>query len=277
MPQCYHRDARDVGAGTSDDCLGESWSLQRHAKAHHLHHCGNLRTLRWVIVRVKRNLDVGRVGDAILCQICGMLESAAKDSCSECPAPTPVQTSPPKLQQSSHGTGMRLRSRQQSTKDGVGRCSSSVLDKTSLRCRRAKAQKPKQADGSSRDIKVSRETEFTKFVSEEIAPARYRHTCRWRRIPMPASARRRARCNRHNARVRIVALASCSLVRLSTGGLGSLREIVSLPACTQRTIRRCAALTSRLDPVAFSGDKRGLSKALFLAVLNETSSLIRLT
>ena len=38
----------------------------------------------------------------------------------------------------------------------------------------------------------SRETEFTKFVCEETATARPRHTSRRRRIPMPASARHRA-------------------------------------------------------------------------------------
>ena len=36
----------------------------------------------------------------------------------------------------------------------------------------------------------SRRTEFTKFVSEEIATARSRHNSRWRRIPMPVSPRR---------------------------------------------------------------------------------------
>ena len=77
-----------------------------------------------------------------------------------------------------------------------------------------------------------REREFTKFVSEEIGTARSRPTSRRRRIPMPASPRRRARCNCHKARI------SCCLVQLSTGGLGPPGEIVSLPACTQRKIRR---------------------------------------
>ena len=71
----------------------------------------------------------------------------------------------------------------------------------------------------------SRETEFTQFVSEEVAAARSRHASRRRRIPMPASPRHRARCN-HEARARIVALISCCLVRLSTGGLGPPGEIV---------------------------------------------------
>ena len=64
---------------------------------------------------------------------------------------------------------------------------------------------------------------------------------------------------------------SCCLVRLSSGGLGLPDEIVPLPACTQRRIRRGAALASRLDPPALSGDKRGRSKALFYAVVNGTS------
>ena len=53
--------------------------------------------------------------------------------------------------------------------------------------------------------------------------------------------------------------------------LGPLGEIVSLPACTQRSICRCAALASRPDPLSFSGDKRGRCKALFFAVLNGTA------
>ena len=51
----------------------------------------------------------------------------------------------------------------------------------------------------------SRETEFTKFVSEEIATARSRHASRRRRIPMPASLRRRERCKLHEAPAGIVA------------------------------------------------------------------------
>ena len=42
---------------------------------------------------------------------------------------------------------------------------------------------------------------------------------------MPASPRRRARCNRHEARAGIVALISCCLVRLSSGGLGLLGRL----------------------------------------------------
>ena len=111
----------------------------------------------------------------------------------------------------------------------------------------------------------SREIEFRKFVNEEIATARSRHASRRRRVPMPASPRHRARCNRHGARPGIVALIWCCLVRLSTGGLGPPDEIASLPACTHRRIRRGAAQESRLDPLSFS------DKALFLAVLNGTA------
>ena len=118
---------------------------------------------------------------------------------------------------------------------------------------------------------LSRETESTKFASEEIATARSRHTSRRRRIPMPASPRRRARCKIHEAGAMIVALMSCYLVRLGNGGLSPPGEIaLSLPACTQRSICRGAAFASRLDPLACSGDTRGRSKALFFAVLNAT-------
>ena len=89
---------------------------------------------------------------------------------------------------------------------------------------------------------------------------------------MPASPRRRARCNRHEARTGIVALIACCLVRIGTGGSGPPGETaLSLPACTQRRIRCGAALASRLDPVAFRDDKRGRSKALCCAVLNGTA------
>ena len=65
------------------------------------------------------DLDEGRIGGferqhAVLCQIYGMLQSAVKASCSDCPTPTPDQMStgrPPNYQQSSHGTGKRRRSR----------------------------------------------------------------------------------------------------------------------------------------------------------------------
>ena len=56
---------------------GECSSWQRHAKEQILHHCGHYRTIRRVIE--------GRLGGferqlAVLCQIYGVLESAAKDS-----------------------------------------------------------------------------------------------------------------------------------------------------------------------------------------------------
>ena len=41
---------------------GKPWSWQRHAKEHLLHHCGNFRTLRRVIVMVAGALDEGRIG-----------------------------------------------------------------------------------------------------------------------------------------------------------------------------------------------------------------------
>ena len=90
---------------------------------------------------------------------------------------------------------------------------------------------------------------------------------------MPASLRRRGRCNRHEIGAGIVALVSCCLARLSNGGLGPPGETASLSlrACPQHSICRGAALASRLDPLAFSGDKRGRSKALCFAVLNGAS------
>ena len=94
-------------------------SMVRHAEEYPLLHPGHLRSLRWVRVLVTGDFDEGRIGGferqvALLCQIYGMLEAAAKDSCSDCPTPTPDQTStgcPPKLQQSSHGTRKQRRSR----------------------------------------------------------------------------------------------------------------------------------------------------------------------
>ena len=119
----------------------------------------------------------------------------------------------------------------------------------------------------------SRETEFTKFVGREIATARSRHASRWRRIPMAASPRHRARCNRHEARAGIVPSCRVCLARLSNGGLGPPGEIASLPACTQRSVRRGAPSASRLDLLAFCGDKRGRSKALFFRCAGRNSHL----
>ena len=85
--------------------------------------------------------------------------------------------------------------------------------------------------------------------------ARSRHTSKRRRIPMPASPRRRARSNRHEALSGIVALISCCLVLLITaGGLGPPGEIVTLPACTQQISRRGAALAS--EPPGPACEKR---------------------
>ena len=108
------------------------------------------------------------------------------------------------------------------------------------------------------------------FALMSSFPEKQSHAPRRRRIPMPSGPRHNVRCNRHVARAGNVALISCCLVRLSNGGLGPPGDTVSLPACTQRSIRRGAALASRRDPLAFSGDKRGRSKALFYAMLNGT-------
>ena len=76
---------------------GESWSWQQHAKEHLLHHCGHLRSLRKVIVMVAGALDEGRIEGferqhAMLCQINGILESAAKDKLM-----TPIGKATPKV------------------------------------------------------------------------------------------------------------------------------------------------------------------------------------
>ena len=72
----------------------------------------------------------------------------------------------------------------------------------------------------------------------------------------PASPRHRARCDRHEARARIVALAACCLVRLSNGGLGPPDEIaLSSLACTPRITCRGAALASRLGPLSAAAAK----------------------
>ena len=81
----YHCGRRDESAGRSDESSRKSSSWQRNAKEHPLHHCGHFRTLRRVIVMVAGAIDEGRSGGferqhAMLCQIYGMLESAAKDS-----------------------------------------------------------------------------------------------------------------------------------------------------------------------------------------------------
>ena len=116
----------------------------------------------------------------------------------------------------------------------------------------------------------SRETEFTKFVSEGSPQL----------VPIPLQSGVGSRWQIARAVVRAVTATkhepglspSCRvcLARLSNGGLGP-PEIVSLPACTRRSICRGAAMPSRLHPLAFSGDKRGRSKAPFFSVLNGTS------
>ena len=96
---------------------GASWSW-RHAREHSLSSLWSSPDLAMGHRESHRRLRCGqnRRVRTPACQIYGMLESAAKDSCPGCPTPTPVQTSigrPPKLQQSSQGTRKRLRSRQQ--------------------------------------------------------------------------------------------------------------------------------------------------------------------
>ena len=58
----------------------ESWSWQRHAKEHLLHHCGHLRTLRRVIVMMAGALDEGRFGGFERQHVHVILESGAKDN-----------------------------------------------------------------------------------------------------------------------------------------------------------------------------------------------------
>ena len=90
----------------------ESWSWQRLAKEHLPHHSGHFRTLRRVIVIVAEALDEGRIGGlerqhAMLCQIYGILESAAKDSGHDLTCDWLLTSigHPPKPQQSSPNTG----------------------------------------------------------------------------------------------------------------------------------------------------------------------------
>ena len=269
----------------------ESRRGERHAEEYPLHDCGHLRSLRWVSVTVTGDLDEGRIGgferpDAILFQIYGMLESAAKDSCSDCPTtrrPLAARRSF-SIHRMAQESGCARGSKEAT--HGVCLCSgcpSLALDQTSLRWdkpfksgnkdRGAKAQGPKKAGqiltgsfmmlarlflatvhGSSRDTKVggpcffalmssfSRETEFTKFVSEEIATARSRHASTRRRIPMPASPRHRARCNRHEARA-----GDCRPRTVLSRTAQHWRFGPSWWDClTQRRIRRGAGSASRI-------------------------------
>ena len=62
---------------------GESWSWQRHAQEHRLHHCGHFRTLRRVIVMAPGAFDEGSEGsnDSTQCdaKMFEAFESAARD------------------------------------------------------------------------------------------------------------------------------------------------------------------------------------------------------
>ena len=72
-----------TGKGARKDLVtlvGESWSWQRYAREHLLRHCGHFRTPRREIVMVAGVLDEGRIDSVPLCQICGVLVSARKDS-----------------------------------------------------------------------------------------------------------------------------------------------------------------------------------------------------
>ena len=75
----------------------ESGSWEHHAEKSPLHHCGHLRSLRWVSVTVTGDLDEGRIGGferqhAILYHIYGMLESATEGQLFG-PTPKPDRTS----------------------------------------------------------------------------------------------------------------------------------------------------------------------------------------
>ena len=207
----------------------ELGSVERHAEVYPLLRCGHLRSLRWVSVMDTGDLDESGTGG------------------SERLHATHRQLSEPDARPnvSSHGTRERLRSRQQSrntwnwpllgltqpgarTRSPCGETShSSQATRRGEQTRKGQGRRGKtRVPATSKWVpmffaltsSVSRETEFTKFVSEEIATARFRHASRRRRIPMPACPRHRSRCNRHEARAGIVALISFCLVRLSTGG-----------------------------------------------------------
>ena len=121
--------------------------------------------------------------------------------------------------------------------------------------------------GTSRDIKAG--GPYSLRCSSLFPRKQSVRSLSARRSPQLVSNQGSVGCGRLEARAGIVALMSCCLLRLSKGGLGPPGEIVSLPACTQRSIPRGATLARRLDPLAFSGDTRGRSKALFFAALNQ--------
>ena len=91
----------------------ESGSGERPAEECLLHHCGRFGSLRWVSVMVTGDLDEGRIGGSerhhAICQIYGMLESAAKASCWDCPTPTPNQTSLQVRQQGLESKGAKAK------------------------------------------------------------------------------------------------------------------------------------------------------------------------
>ena len=106
----------------------------------------------------------------------------------------------------------------------------------------------------------------------KICERRDRHTSHFKEASVPdaTSPRHRACCDCHEARAGIVALMSCCLVRLSSGGLGPPDEVaLPPPACTQRIACRGAALASRPDPLTLSGDDRGAARLCYLLCSTE--------
>ena len=103
-------------------------------------------------------------------------------------------------------------------------------------------------------------------LSAMRSPQLVRHNSWRRRIPMPASPRRLARCNRHEARSGIVALISCCL-----GGLGPLVCLIAsvhaakhLPWCR---------VSEPPGPAGFQrGQERPQQSTVFFAVLDGTST-----
>ena len=88
-----------------------------------------------------------------------------------------------------------------------------------------------------------------------------RHNKRRRRIPILASP---VTATKHE-------LGLLPSSRVVSCGSAPKRMLLSSPSCTQQGTSRGAVWASRFDPLAFSGDTRGRSKALFFAVRNGTS------
>ena len=115
----------------------------------------------------------------------------------------------------------------------------------------------------------SRETEFTNFVSEEIAQI----------VPVTTRGGVGSQCLPARAIVRAVTATkhdlgfSPSYRVVSNGSAMEVWAFMVRLSHHQRALGtwRGAAVASRMGPLAFSGDKRGRSKALFFAVLNGTS------